>query len=111
MNLVLPEPVKSTVRYNAVNQFKIAIQNFCNQLFSRKFSMSCDRFGLPMQTVLNCKKCSKRHLTIHNINATRSIAVEIQIFDFGQNQASASSADTSYRLNSVTIGEMDEEEE
>ena len=64
--------------------------------------MSWDRFGRPKRRA--CKKCYKRQRTIQKNNATRQKVEEIQIVDFAQHPARASLADTSYRLNYITIG-------
>ena len=52
----------------------------------------------------NCKKCYKRQRTIQKNKTTRQKVEEIQIVEFGKHPARACLADTSYRLNYITIG-------
>ena len=51
-----------------------------------------------------CKKCYKRQRIIQKNNVKREKVVEIQAVDFGEHPARACLADTSYRLNYITIG-------
>ena len=51
-----------------------------------------------------CKKCYKRQRTIQKNKAKREKVLEIQTVDFGEHPARACLADTSYRLNYITIG-------
>ena len=64
--------------------------------------MSWDRFGRALRR--RCKKCYKRLRTIQKNKATRQKVEEIQIVDFGEHPARAYLADTSYRLNYITMG-------
>ena len=63
-----------------------------------------DRPGKSTRKSKTCKKCYMRQRTIQKNKVKREKVVEIQIVDFGEHPKRACLADTSYRLNYITIG-------
>ena len=61
------------------------------------------RAGKSGRKCKTCKKCYKRQRPIHKNKAKLEKVVEIQTVDFGEHPARACLADTSYRLNYITI--------
>ena len=69
--------------------------------------MSWSRVDRPVKSKRKsktCKKCYKRQRTIQKNKVKREKVVEIQTADFGEHPARACLADTSHRLNYITIG-------
>ena len=66
--------------------------------------MSWSRVEREGKSGRKCKKCYKRQRTIQKNKATREKVVEIETIDFGEHPARACLADTSYRLNYISIG-------